>query len=240
MLPAGMRVYVVGDIHGHLNLLHAMHAAIDQVEASLPGADIHEVFLGDYVDRGPASAGVIEWLSAPSPKRNRICLRGNHEWMLQAYLAEPDGFDAWRSMGGGDTFASYGVERRIQADRLSRARMWREFQLALPQHHRAFLTELRSSHRIGDYLFVHAGVRPGVAIEKQSERDMLWIRSEFLDSDAEFGAMVVHGHSPARNVEFRRNRIGVDTGAYATRVLSCVMLEGGEATVIQVRPDGAA
>ncbi|PTM41722.1 serine/threonine protein phosphatase 1 [Bosea sp. 124] len=240
MLPVGQRIYVVGDIHGRLNLLHAMHTAIDQIELSLADADSHELFLGDYVDRGPASAGVIEWLSAPSPQRGRICLRGNHEWLMQAYLRAPDGFEAWRAVGGGDTLVSYGIDRRIWADRSSRTRTWREFQLAFPQRHQAFLAGLLSFHQIGDYLFVHAGLRPGLPLGQQSELDMLWIRSDFLDSDAEFGMMVVHGHSPARDVEFRHNRIGVDTGAYATSVLSCVMLERDQAMVIQVRPEGVA
>jgi serine/threonine protein phosphatase 1 len=236
-VPAGQRLYVVGDLHGQLDLLERLLGAIERLEETLPPARISEIFLGDYVDRGPASAGVIDHLAnRRSADRERICLRGNHEWLMQAYLDRPDAFEPWRAVGGADTLTSYGVGRRLQVDNSSRIRAWREFQLGLPASHRDFLAGLKPFHRVGGYFFVHAGLRPGLDLEQQSERDMLWIRSDFLDSDADFGVMVVHGHSPTRDVTFRSNRIGLDTGAYATRILSCVMLEADEATVIQVRP----
>lgn len=237
VVPTGQRLYVVGDLHGQLDLLERLLSAIERLEATLPPAKVSEIFLGDYIDRGPASAGVIDRLAnRRSARRERICLRGNHEWLMEAYLDHPDAFESWRAVGGADTLASYGIERRLQIDRSSRSRVWREFQLGLPVSHREFLSGLKLFHRVGGYFFVHAGLRPGLRLEQQSERDMLWIRSVFLDSDADFGVMVVHGHSPALDVTFRPNRIGLDTGAYATRILSCVMLEADEATIIQVRP----
>jgi serine/threonine protein phosphatase 1 len=239
LLPSGRRIYVVGDIHGQLDLLQALSAEIERLEAVLDAAHTHEVFLGDYIDRGPASAGVIDWLAARTcSNRMRICLRGNHEWLMQAFIASPDAFEAWRSVGGGATLASYGISRHLQAERSALARMWREFLLKVPQEHVNFLSKLWQFYQAGDYFFVHAGLRPGLRLEAQTERDMLWIRSEFLDSNHDFGVTVVHGHSPARDVVFRPNRIGLDTGAYATGLLSCVMLERDEATVIQVRPAG--
>jgi serine/threonine protein phosphatase 1 len=238
-LPVGRRIYAIGDIHGQLDLLHALFYVIERLEAIQEAAHTHEVFLGDYVDRGPSSAGVIEWLATTAtPARSRVCLRGNHEWLMQAFKASPDAFEAWRSVGGTETLMSYGVARGVPNDRAAVTRLWREFLLKLPPAHDEFLDSLWPFYQAGDYFFVHAGLRPGVALEAQSERDMLWIRTEFLSSDHDFGLMVVHGHSPAADVVVTANRIGLDTGAYATRVLSCVMLERDEATVIQVRPAG--
>lgn len=238
-VPAGERVYAIGDLHGQFDLLEAMSAVILHLETILPAKRSRQVFLGDYVDRGPDTASVIEWLVNAPSAIERVCLCGNHEALMLGYLESPEALDAWRSVGGGDTLASYGISRRLQGDRASRTRMWREFKLTFPAQHRQFLSELHTVYQVGEYIFAHAGLRPGVPLGQQSVRDLLWIRSEFLDSEAEFEGMVVHGHSPARDVVFRRNRIGVDTGAYVTRVLSCVMLEADEATVIQVRPRGA-
>jgi serine/threonine protein phosphatase 1 len=236
-VPDGYRIYAVGDVHGQSDLLEAMLNAIDRSEATLPPAITIEIFMGDYVDRGPASAGVIERLAQPAAgNRQRVCLRGNHEQMMSLFLEDPTVLNGWRTMGGLDTLASYGIARQLIADPASGPRLRREFFLKVPEHHRKFLRELWLYFQFGDYVFVHAGLRPGIMFEQQSERDMLWIRDDFLKSDADFGFTVVHGHSPAPQVDVRPNRICVDTGAYATRRLSCAVLEGETVCVLQVGP----
>jgi serine/threonine protein phosphatase 1 len=238
LLPPGRRIYAIGDIHGQADLLATLMEGIDQLEATLPPAFVQEVYLGDYVDRGPASAAIIERLAAAAPPpRRRVCLCGNHEWLMRSFLRDPRTFESWRSVGGFDTLTSYGVARRLIPDDKSLHELWREFNSALPPDHRQFLHHLWPFFRIGDYFFVHAGLRPRVPLEQQTERDMMWIRSEFLAASEEIGITVVHGHTPAANVEITPHRIGVDTGAYATRTLSCVMLQHGTATVLQAAPD---
>jgi serine/threonine protein phosphatase 1 len=234
-LPAGRRVYAVGDLHGQLDLLGALLAEIDRLEGVLPPAETEEVFIGDYVDRGPASAGVLACLAGPSPRR-RICLKGNHEVMMQSFLSLPDNFQDWRQVGGLNTLASYGVARPGPNEQDGVNRVWRTFQQAVPEAHRIFIEHLWHFYRLGDYLFVHAGIRPGVAMDAQEPRDLFWIRGEFLESPIEHGFLVVHGHSPALDVDIHPNRIGIDTGAYATRRLSCLMLQDDNAWVIQVHP----
>jgi serine/threonine protein phosphatase 1 len=156
---------------------------------------------------------------------------------MRAFLRHPAAYDDWRSIGGRDTLASYGLPRRLLQEREGILRTWREFNLVIPAHHRAFIEDLPVLHRAGDYVFVHAGIRPGKPVEEQVVQDLLWIRTEFLSCEDDYGFVVVHGHTPSRQVEFRTNRIGVDTGAYATRILSCILLQDDRAVVIQARPD---
>jgi serine/threonine protein phosphatase 1 len=237
-MPEGQRIYAIGDVHGQIDLLEALLEKIASLEAKLPPARTTELFLGDYVDRGSASMQVIGRLAEPLEcGRQRICLRGNHEAAMQAFLDDPNMFDPWRAIGGLDTLASYGLPRRLPRERSGLMQMWRAFSLAVPAAHKAFLSRLPLMHEAGSYLFVHAGVRPGRPLAEQSEHDLMWIRSEFLESEASFGPIVVHGHTPGTQVVFRRNRIGVDTGAYATRRLSCVVLQDDKAFVLQARPD---
>ncbi|MBM3489303.1 MAG: serine/threonine protein phosphatase [Alphaproteobacteria bacterium] len=227
-LPAGRRLYAVGDIHGRLDLLEDMLALIAADRALHPSGDCGMVFLGDYVDRGSDSRGVVERLrglagETPAP----IFLMGNHEAMLLHFLEQGQGGFNWLYNGGAATLLSYGVAWPATADGESgMAPVRSALAAALPTAHREFLSALRLWHGEGDYLFVHAGVRPGVPLAEQSAEDLLWIREEFLDHDGPLPQVVVHGHTIARKVELRRHRIGIDTGAYHSGRLTCLVLEG--------------
>ncbi len=210
---------------------------IDRAEATLHAAQTTEILLGDYVDRGPQSSEVIELLrTTTNPERQRICLLGNHEQMLLRFMGQSSTWDRWRSMGAISTLASYGVSRELLKTSVGPDLLHNEFHKIVPTEHLAFLMQMPVHHRIGDYFFVHAGLRPRVPLERQTQQDMLWIRSEFVRSEHDFGLTVVHGHTPSPDAEVLPNRIGVDTGAYATGHLSCVMLENETATVFQVGP----
>lgn len=227
-VPRGMRVYAVGDIHGRLDLLDQLLGQIERDAGQAPDFLKYLVFLGDYVDRGPESSGVIDRLAAGlSPAFGAVCLRGNHEEAMQAFLTDLRAAPGWLTYGGDATLASYGVpapapdappEHLMEAQRL--------LNLALPRHHRNFLSDLRSHLTIGDYHFVHAGIRPGVPLDQQDDSDRLWIRNEFLGSRSDHGKIVVHGHTIAPEPELRANRIGIDTGAFATNRLTALVLEG--------------
>lgn len=219
-VPEGTCVYAVGDVHGRLDLLQSL---LEQIWADSPDAANTLVFLGDYVDRGPSSKDVIDCLIAlDRPGWNIIKLRGNHEQILLEYLQNPDVYQAWRTFGGAETLLSYGVRPPAFSAPNEQRRAHAEFVAAVPRNHLAFLNGLSDSYTMGDYFFAHAGVRPGVAIDRQVPEDLLWIRDEFLGSEANFGKVVVHGHSPSETPILRTNRIGIDTGAYATGTLTAV------------------
>lgn len=218
------QLYVIGDIHGRLDLLDRVIAAIRRdVEAH--GGDALTVTLGDYIDRGPASRGVLDRLIANPFPTPHVALKGNHEELLESFLADPTVGQHWRKLGGLETLHSYGVPvaelmvgRNFEeaADRL---------RAALPAQHVNFLRSLKISFSHGNYFMCHAGVRPGVPLERQSEEDLLWIRDEFLNSTMDFGKIVVHGHTPVEEPEVWPNRINIDTGAFATGQLTCVVLD---------------
>ncbi len=240
-VPDGVRVYAIGDVHGRADLLGELYALITAdaaAAAGAAGAPQHEkivVHLGDYVDRGDDSRGVIEvLLDPPLAGFERVFLSGNHEALMLRFLDDIDIGPLWFDNGAAATLLSYGVPLAGPLSREATLHVaQRELNERLPDRHLAFLRELRSSHEIGDYFFVHAGVRPGVALEAQAEDDLLWIREEFLGSDADHGRVVVHGHSVRPEVEYRPNRIGIDTGAYATGVLTCLALEGAGRRLLQ-------
>lgn len=218
-LPPGLRVYAVGDVHGCDQRLGLLHGAIAEDAAARPTGRIVLLHLGDYVDRGPDSAGVIRRLLGPSPVRGAeiVNLRGNHEaLMLEGYGpgAEMEAEWVWIANGGRQTLASYGepVESRARD--------------SVPASHLDFMRSLRLCWRAGGYFFAHAGVRPGVALEAQDGHDLMWIRDPFLRSEADFGAVIVHGHTPRNRVEIRPNRINIDTGAVFGGPLTCLVLEG--------------
>lgn len=221
-LAAGRRVYAIGDVHGCADRLAALHAAVGADLDARPCPAPLLVHLGDYIDRGPASAGVIEALLAPPPGLPTVNLVGNHEAMLLAALASGDRSDAaiWLGNGGAETLASWGIGHRTRP---------RDWALAIPPRHHGFLRGLSLLHREratgGGYVFVHAGLRPGVALERQVRDDLLWMREPFLSSDADFGAVVVHGHTPEEAPVVRANRIGIDTGAVLGGALTCAVLE---------------
>lgn len=232
-VPEGLRVYAIGDIHGQTALLDSLHGMIEEDAVTRPAAEIVVVYLGDYVDRGPDSKGVLDRLAVTPSGIRRVLLKGNHEVMMQRFLADPVATAAWRDLGGLETLLSYRVDPRRAMSRAQWGEAAREFAQRVPPEHVALLESMPFSVTLGDYFFCHAGVKPGVPLERQSERDLMWIRDEFLGSDCDFGKVIVHGHTPAPAVEFRPNRINIDTGAYATGRLTCLVLEGSEQLLLQ-------
>ena len=231
-VPAGIRCYAIGDVHGCLDALDRL---IDRIVADIGrgGVSARLVFLGDLVDRGPDSKGVLDRLiGGEIPVTKVDTIMGNHE---EAMLGAYDGTNdprGWLSYGGIQTLESYGIDR---AERFApgfdlRQRM-RE---AVPAEHIAFLRSLPDQLRVGDYLFVHAGIRPGVAFDHQQPADLRWIREGFLDSEADHGAMIVHGHTISPEPQQLANRIGIDTGCYAGGSLTALVLEGSQQRFLQV------
>ena len=224
-LPDTGRLYVIGDIHGRSDLLDRMVGEIANDLTARPIAASLVVTVGDYVDRGPDSRGVIErLLRNPFPTR-LIALKGNHELLLEGFLLDPQVADHWRRYGGLETLQSYGVpvgDVMRGKEYLAAARALAH---AVPAEHFDFLGALRTSLTVGKYFICHAGVRPGVPLDRQTEEDLLWIREPFLDSRADFGKIVVHGHTPADQPELLPNRINVDTGAFMTGRLTCAALD---------------
>ena len=180
-VPDGVRVYAIGDIHGRADLLDKMFNQIDADLKKRPIAHGIEVFLGDYIDRGPASREVLDRLIARSHTRHRtVFLKGNHETFLTGFISNPPILDAWQDLGGLETLMSYGIIPTINADATAQARFAAAFDRALPNAHRQFIGDLKSTFTCGDFFFVHAGVRPGIPLAKQREEDLLWIRARFL------------------------------------------------------------
>lgn len=228
-LPANLRLYVIGDIHGRADLLAQLQEMIRADATGLATAVTRRVvYLGDYVDRGLDSREVIDrLLQDPLQGFERVYLKGNHEDAMLRFLADPKAGPAWFSIGGDATVMSYGV--RLAGDLPVEERfayIRDEMVRLMPSAHRDFLAALALNHQAGDYFLVHAGVRPGVALAEQAPQDLMWIREAFLRSTADHGKVVVHGHSPRPEPEMRRNRIGIDTTAFATNVLTCLVLEG--------------
>jgi serine/threonine protein phosphatase 1 len=227
-VPDGMRVYCVGDIHGRDDLLRQM---AKEVEADLAASSFDKavtVFLGDYVDRGLGSMQVVERLARGEWPTSVIALAGNHEDLLMAFLEEEGVLEAWRSLGGLETLHSYGVNLGPAMAKRDFGAVQAEFAARFPEGHRQFVEGLKISTVIGDYFFCHAGVRPGVPLDRQNRNDLLTIRDAFLSSEAEHGKLVVHGHTPSLVPEIRPNRIGIDTAGYATGRLTCLVLENDQ------------
>ncbi len=234
-LPEGELLYAVGDIHGRADLLATLLREIEADAANRKAAKKTLVFLGDYVDRGPDSRGVIEMLLNGLPAGfDAHFLKGNHEALLLDFLDGKAQLDHWLLNGGDATMASYGVDiGRLEATRAA-PETWREaFAAVLPKAHLDFFRRLRLQLSAGDYLFVHAGVRPGVPLEAQREDDLIWIRGEFLNAAEPFGKVVVHGHTPVREPVALPNRIAIDTGAVFTGRLTALRLEDGERGFIE-------
>jgi serine/threonine protein phosphatase 1 len=223
-VPPGLRLYVIGDVHGRADLLAEAAARIERDLVSQPKVETATIFLGDYVDRGPASRDVLARLSSGEFPTEIVPLRGNHELMLEQFLLYPETGASWRQNGGLETLHSYGVDLGdLRAGRYQDVA--EGFRKALPPAHLDFVQETRLSLEVGDYYFCHAGVRPGVSLASQSEEDLLWIREPFLSSLDPFEKIVVHGHTPVIEPEIRPNRINLDTGAYITGRLTCLVLE---------------
>ena len=234
MLPDGLRIYAIGDVHGRFDLLETMAAKIADDLSASPAERTLEIFIGDYIDRGPQSREVVEWLIATLPLANeRICLLGNHEDLLLQALADPDGLANWLFNGGDATLASYGVTR-LPA---SLKAMWDACAGAIPPRHQAFLGDLPRTVEFGSYLFVHAGVDPSRPLNDQDPQDLVWIREPFLSAKVDFGRIIVHGHTPVVEVDIRKNRINIDTGAVFTGHLTCLVLEGAARRLLQTPPE---
>ena len=222
ILRPGVRIYAIGDVHGCLDRLVALHWAISADLAARPIRDSRLIHLGDYVDRGPDSAGVIDLLSgsiAPSVRR-RIELRGNHEaMMLAAVSGDERAAQSWLLNGGIETLESYGVPPDLPV------RSWADH---VPLAHRQWIGTRPLTHAEDGYLFVHAGIRPGRSVFQQTEDDLLWIREPFLSSLDRHPFVVVHGHTPSSSPALRFNRVGIDTGACMGGALTCLVLEGDQ------------
>jgi serine/threonine protein phosphatase 1 len=220
-----MRLYVIGDIHGRADLLDQIVEKIRDDIASHREIDCLTITLGDYVDRGPNSRGVIERLSRnPFPTRY-VGLKGNHEALLEAFLQNPSVADHWRKLGGLETMQSYGVPINELVLGRGYDKAAKALRAAIPPEHVRFLSSLEPFASIGKFFLCHAGIRPHVPLDRQSVDDLLWIREEFLDSDVVFEKMIIHGHTPHEWPEVRSNRINIDTGAFATGRLTCLVLE---------------
>lgn len=234
--PEGSLIYAVGDIHGRLDLLARMHALIEADAASCRAGRKVVVYLGDYVDRGPDSRGVVEYLlQQPLAEMDSVYLIGNHEAFLLTFLDDPSTINTWFMNGGDATLRSYGVDPWEVSHSENFPNQLRQSLLErLPESHRTFYRTLALAHEEGDYLFVHAGVRPGVPLKEQNPQDLIWIREDFLSSDEDHGKVVVHGHTPMRAPQSHHNRIGIDTGAVYGGKLTTVALQGTERRFLQV------
>ena len=227
-VPDGMRVYAVGDVHGRADLLSELFMRIDDDLRARPTVDSVQVFLGDYIDRGPNSRQVIDLLIARRRQHEVLFLKGNHEDCVLRFFTDPTVLSEWQNMGGLSTLLSYGVMGTRGDDPKSPHDVSTTLRRAMPDSHCRFIEGLALSFTCGDFFFVHAGARPGIPLQRQSRWDLLWIRDDFLLHEENFGMVVVHGHTPIYEPEIRWNRINIDTGAYATGRLTCLVLEGDD------------
>lgn len=225
-MPAGQRVYGIGDIHGRLDLLDELLLSIDADDASRPAADKSVIFLGDLIDRGPDSRGVVDRLIEYRMGKTEVrFLMGNHEQVfLRALSGDVNALRFLIRIGGRETILSYGIGESEYGS-LSYEQLGEALRAKVPEHHIAFLGGFEPWVEVGDYLFVHAGLRPGIPFHQQGLDELCWIRGDFLQHRGSFGKIVVHGHSISEDVEIRPNRIGIDTGAFATGRLTAIGLE---------------
>jgi serine/threonine protein phosphatase 1 len=232
-MPAGTRAYAVGDVHGCLDDLKVL---LDRIEEHARGTEMqtHLVFLGDLVDRGPNSAGVLGWLTSHQlPCQSHHFLMGNHEEaMLAVWNGDTSVISNWLRYGGRETLLSYGASAAdIFSAGADLPRLMRE---VVPESHIRFMEGFKDTLRLGDYLFVHAGIRPGIPMAEQDRSDLRWIRDEFLtDEETDHGMLVVHGHTIRSSPDVRANRIGIDTGCYSSGVLTALVLEESKRRFIQ-------
>lgn len=232
-MPAETRAYAIGDIHGRLDLLLIMHTLILEDAAAVNCRKVL-IYLGDYVDRGRDTKGVLDCLiDKPLSGFEIVHLKGNHEDLMLQYLSGEMEGGAWLMNGGDATFRSYGltVDYFVTEAELDAVRG--DFLDALPATHLAFLNELQHCHQVGDYFFVHAGVRPGVPLAAQKPEDLMWIREDFLGSDEPFEKQIIHGHSIMPEVDVCNNRIGIDTGAFMSGKLTCAVIDGSAVRFLQ-------
>ena len=237
--PDGYRAYAIGDIHGRLDLLDELLAKIEADIAVRRRRENLLIFLGDLIDRGPDSAAVVERLRTYKPaEATTVFLGGNHEEvMLRVLAGEQGGLLAnWLKFGGAECLMSYGLNPNALALK-TEATALTAIKASVPQAHADFLASFADTFRFGDYLFVHAGIRPGLGIAEQSQTDLRWIREPFLDDTKDHGFVVVHGHTISSKVDERGNRIGLDTGAYRTGILTALGVEGNDRWFLDTAPD---
>lgn len=234
-VPEGTRVYAIGDVHGRADLLRVLHAGMRADADAHPASRRVAVYLGDYVDRGLDSRGVIDAvLGDELAGFERVALKGNHEDLMLRFLEDTGIAPSWFHNGGIATLFSYGISSRAENGEPHTGLVLQgALRERLPARHLQFLRELRLTHREGDYLFVHAGIRPGVPVADQVEEDLIWIREPFTGSRADHGFVVVHGHTITPSVETADNRVGIDTGAYFSGTLTCLVLQGTGRSLIQ-------
>jgi serine/threonine protein phosphatase 1 len=235
-LPPGQRVYAIGDIHGRRDLFEALIAAIDADDAASAMAETTVILLGDLIDRGADSAGVLAAARAWQQRRRVRILAGNHEEMFLECFTNGDLMRHFLRFGGRETVLSYPVDRAAfaSADGCEAQAL---MQAAVPESDLEFIRGFEDRIVIGDYLFVHAGIRPGVPLERQNLRDLRWIRGAFTDSRDDHGVLVVHGHTIFQTPDIRANRIGIDTGAYYSGKLTALRLEGAERSFMETHQD---
>ncbi|BBU63229.1 metallophosphoesterase [Methylosinus sp. C49] len=225
-IPDGIKLYVIGDVHGRDDLPDTLCRSIEKDLAGTPLERTSIVFLGDYIDRGPRSAEVVERIVSGATPAPVMALRGNHEAILLQFLEDENVLDSWRRYGAMEALLSYGVDLKevLRGRDFDVARI--ELRDKLPPAHLRFCEDTKLSWSLGDYFFCHAGCRPNVPLARQQEGDLLWIREEFLGFSGPWDKVIVHGHTPAPAPEELPHRINLDTGAYATGRLTCLVLEG--------------
>lgn len=233
--PEGLRIYAIGDVHGHLELLREMHGRIAGEIERDQRPDWRIIHLGDLIDRGPDSKGVIEFLMAAQARDSRnIVLTGNHDVGLLDFLGHPDPQGLFVRFGGVETAWSYGV--RFKAGNLAELReSHAQLLRAVPEGHLRWLRGLPYSASFGDFFFCHAGIRPEVALDAQDPHDLIWIRREFLNHPGLHPKVVVHGHTPQAEAEVMANRVNVDTGVFYSGALTALMIDGADKQLFSVQ-----
>jgi serine/threonine protein phosphatase 1 len=226
--PPDTRLYAIGDVHGRDDLLGAMHERVAADLAAWPVAEHAIIHMGDYIDRGSFSAQAIGRLAhMQRERRNIVCLMGNHEELLENFMKSPATSAAvFLQNGGVETLASYGIVTRADVSADEALAIRDLFDKARPAEHGDFLASLSLQVSFGDYFFCHAGIRPGVPLDQQVRRDLIWIRGLFHSDEHDHGKVIIHAHSPVDTPEVRPNRINIDTGAYFSGRLTCLVLEG--------------
>jgi serine/threonine protein phosphatase 1 len=230
--PEGRTIYAVGDIHGRLDLLEKVQRLIDEDKRKPTSGRPAEVYLGDYIDRGPDSAGVVSNLIRRARRAETVFLRGNHEQILLNFIEGESCLEEWAAFGGVPTLLSYGMDPDLLSGEVQEDEVRAALISRMPSEHQKFYATTARYCDAEPYLFVHAGIKPSVKLKDQSLTDLLTIRAAFLDSGRDFGRIVVHGHTPVAEPDMRHNRINIDTGAFATHQLTCLKVDETGARVL--------
>lgn len=233
MVSEQHQIYAIGDIHGRSDLLIRLFDMIDTERCKQPDVQHVEIYMGDYIDRGPSSAKVIDCLIQRQTDYNAVCLSGNHELYLTNFLNDAAFYPRWKKLGGAETLVSYGVMPPKEVSLTAFQRAQNELKKAFSKEHQAFWEKMLFMASFGDYVFVHAGIRPNIPLSKQNQHDLVTIRHEFLDFKGRHEKMIIHGHTPVQHPDVHKNRINIDTGAFMTGKLTCLVLQGTSQRFIQ-------